>query len=49
MYGDKAKINFTNMDEGYGAVVEITIPVKKLIKQLIISSWTVTCGLPGDA
>ncbi|MDY2654907.1 MULTISPECIES: sensor histidine kinase [Eisenbergiella] len=29
MYGDKAKINFTNMDEGYGAVVEITIPVKK--------------------
>ena len=29
MYGDNAKINFTNMDEGYGAVVEITIPVKK--------------------
>lgn len=29
MYGEKAKINFTNMDEGYGAVVEITIPVKK--------------------
>lgn len=29
MYGEKAKINFTNMDEEYGAVVEITIPVKK--------------------
>ncbi|WP_455617260.1 sensor histidine kinase [Eisenbergiella sp.] len=28
MYGEKAKVNFTNMDEGYGAVVEITIPVK---------------------
>ena len=29
IYGEKAKINFSNMDEGYGAVVEITIPVQK--------------------
>lgn len=26
IYGDKAKIVFSNMDEGYGAVVEIRIP-----------------------
>lgn len=29
MYGERAKINFSNMDEGYGAVVEITIPVER--------------------
>ena len=28
IYGEKAKITFSNMDEGYGAVVEITIPVQ---------------------
>lgn len=28
IFGEKAKINFSNMDEGYGAVVEITIPVQ---------------------
>lgn len=26
MYGEKAKITFSNMDEGYGAIVEIRIP-----------------------
>lgn len=26
MYGEKAKISFSNMDEGYGAIVEIRIP-----------------------
>lgn len=29
IYGDRAKINFSNMDEGYGAVVEIRIPAQK--------------------
>lgn len=29
IYGDRARINFSNMDEGYGAVVEIRIPAQK--------------------
>lgn len=29
IYGDQAKISFSNMDAGYGAVVEIRIPAKK--------------------
>lgn len=29
MYGEKAKISFSNMDDNYGAVVEITIPAQK--------------------
>lgn len=29
IYGERAKISFSNMDEAYGAVVEIRIPAKK--------------------
>lgn len=29
IYGNRAKINFSNMDEGYGAVVEVRIPAQK--------------------
>lgn len=29
IYGDRAKISFSNMDEAYGAVVEIRIPAQK--------------------
>ncbi len=29
LYGERAKISFSNMDEGYGAVVEVRIPAQK--------------------
>lgn len=29
LYGERAKISFSNMDEGYGAVVEVRIPAHK--------------------
>ena len=29
LYGERAKISFSNMDEGYGAVVEVRIPAPK--------------------
>ncbi len=29
LYGERAKVSFSNMDEGYGAVVEVRIPAQK--------------------
>ena len=32
MYGERASVNFSNMDEGFGAVVEIRIPAEKILE-----------------